>query len=103
MGTKVVSADEARKNFAELLNSATYGNERIQIERRGKVAGYIIGPKDMALLESAGEVSSSGGTGSGGAGASVRPEAAASELAVREEAISMEEESVSRDELSEEL
>ncbi len=98
----MVSADEARKNFAELLNSATYGNERIQIERRGKVAGYIIGPKDMALLESAGEASSSGGTGSGGAGASVRPEAA-SELAPPEVAASAEEESVSWDELSEEL
>lgn len=53
MAKKVVSADEARKNFAELLNTATFGNGRIQIMRRGKVAGYIIGPKDMSLLESA--------------------------------------------------
>jgi hypothetical protein len=53
LGTKVVSADEARKNFAELLNTATYGNGRIQIMRRGKVAGFIIGPKDMAQLEAA--------------------------------------------------
>lgn len=55
MGTRVVTADEARKKFADLLNSASYGNDRIQIERRGKVIGFIIGPKDMKLLESARE------------------------------------------------
>lgn len=93
MGTKVVTADEARKNFAELLNSATYGNERIQIERRGKVAGYIIGPNDMALLESMGKESPSEG-----AGMSERPAAASPE-----KGISGDQESVSWDELAEEL
>ncbi len=94
MGTKVVTADEARKNFAELLNSATYGNERIQIERRGKVAGYIIGPKDMALLEGA-----RGGASTGGGRAVVRPESAPIEEAFPVE----EEETVSWDELEESL
>lgn len=52
MADRIVSADDARKNFAELLNIANFGNERIQIRRRGKVAGYLIGAKDMARLES---------------------------------------------------
>jgi prevent-host-death family protein len=94
LGTKVVTADEARKNFAELLNSATYGNERIQIERRGKVAGYIIGPKDMALLEG-----TRGKPSVGGGRAFVRPESAPIEEAIPVE----EEETISWDELKESL
>ncbi len=94
MGTKVVTADEVRKNFAELLNSATYGNDRIQIERRGKVAGYIIGPQDMALLEAA-----KGGSSAGGGRAVVRPESAPIEEAIPVE----EEETVSWDELEESI
>ncbi len=86
MGTRIVTADEARKNFAELLNSATYGQDRIRIERRGKVAGFIIGPKDMELLESAAgcPVAEAGGEPAAGSAAT-------------------EEESISWDELKEEL
>ncbi len=51
MTTKTVTADEARKNLSELLSTATYANGRIEIQRRGKTAGYIIGLDDMALLE----------------------------------------------------
>ncbi len=51
MTTKTVTADEARKNLSELLSTATYANGRIEIQRRGKTAGFIIGPDDMALLE----------------------------------------------------
>ena len=51
MITKVVSADEARKDFANLLSTATYASGRIEIQRRGKTAGFIIGPEDMELLE----------------------------------------------------
>jgi PHD/YefM family antitoxin component YafN of YafNO toxin-antitoxin module len=49
--TKTVTADEARKNLSELLNAATFANGRIKIQRRGRVAGYLIGPADMKLLE----------------------------------------------------
>ena len=94
MGTKVVTADEARKNFAELLNSATYGNDRIQIERRGKVAGYIIGPKDMAILEAA-----RGGSSAGEAQVVVRPESAPAKEAIPVEV----DETVSWDELEESI
>ncbi len=100
MGTKVVSADEARKNFAELLNSATYGNERIQIVRRGKVAGYITGPKDRARRVVARGGSSTGeGTPAGGGRVAVRPESAPIEEAILVD----EEETVSWDELEEAL
>lgn len=51
MTTKTVTADEARKNLSELLSTATYASGRIEIQRRGKTAGFIIGPDDMALLE----------------------------------------------------
>ncbi len=94
MGTTIVTADEARKNFAELLNSATYGNERIQIVRRGKVAGYIIGPKDMALLEAA-----KGGASDEGGRVVVRPESAPIEEAIPVKG----EETVSWDELKESI
>ena len=57
------------------------------------MAGDLIGPKGMALLESAGKDSSSGG-----ARVSVSPEAAP-----REATIPVEEETVSWDELAEEL
>jgi len=51
MKTKIVTADEARKNLSELLNTATYSGDRIEIRRRDKVAGYLIGPEDMRLFE----------------------------------------------------
>ncbi|MBI3127928.1 MAG: type II toxin-antitoxin system Phd/YefM family antitoxin [Candidatus Tectomicrobia bacterium] len=51
MKTRIVTADEARKNFSELLNTATYSGDRVEIRRREKVAGYLIGPEDMRLLE----------------------------------------------------
>lgn len=51
MKTKIVTADEARKNLSELLNTAAYAGDRIEIRRRDKVAGYLIGPEDMKLLE----------------------------------------------------
>ncbi len=51
VATKTVTADEARKNLSDLLSTATYANGRIEIQRRGKTAGFIIGPNDMALLE----------------------------------------------------
>lgn len=51
MKTKVVTADEARKNLSELLSTAAYAGDRIEIRRRDKVAGYLIGPEDMKLLE----------------------------------------------------
>lgn len=51
MKTKIVTADEARKNLSELLSTAAYAGGRIEIRRRDKVAGYLIGPEDMKLLE----------------------------------------------------
>ncbi len=41
----------ARQEFAELLNRASYGGQRIAIRRRGKVLAGIVSAEDLALLE----------------------------------------------------
>ena len=51
MITKTVTADEARKNFADLMGEAKFGKGRIEVQRRGKTFCFIIGPDDMDLLE----------------------------------------------------
>jgi prevent-host-death family protein len=46
-----VNATEARNNFLELINRASYGRERIKIERHGKPVAAIISCEDLARLE----------------------------------------------------
>lgn len=53
-----VSATEARDILGKLLNRAGFGGERIPITDRGEVKAWIIGPKDLELLD---QLSQSGG------------------------------------------
>jgi prevent-host-death family protein len=46
-----ISAEEARNQFAELLNRAAYGHERTIVTRRGKRLAAIVSIEDLDLLE----------------------------------------------------
>ena len=46
-----VSAADARKQLAELLNRAAYGKESFVVTRHGKEMGAIVPVEDLALLE----------------------------------------------------
>ena len=50
-----VTITEAKKKFAEFVNRAAYGGNRILIQRRGKPIAAIIGIKDLELLEMLGD------------------------------------------------
>lgn len=45
------TASEARDHFADLLNRAAYGRERVVIERRGKDLAALVSIQDLQLLE----------------------------------------------------
>ncbi len=51
MSTKIVSADEVRRNLAKILETATYTHERFEIHRHGKPIAFLIGLQDMKLFE----------------------------------------------------
>jgi len=42
---------EARDNFAELVNRAAFGKERVVLSRRGREVAAIVPLEDLALLE----------------------------------------------------
>jgi prevent-host-death family protein len=46
-----VSISEARETFAELVNRAAYGHERIRVVRRGRPVAAIVPIEDVELLE----------------------------------------------------
>ena len=46
-----ISAEEARNQFAEILNRAAYGHERTIVTRRGKRMAAIVSVEDLELLE----------------------------------------------------
>ena len=48
---KEMTITEARSNFADLVNRATYAKERILINRRGKSVAAIVPMEDVELLE----------------------------------------------------
>ena len=48
--TKISSA-EARNEFAEVINRASFGKERFVLTRRGKELVAIVPVEDLALLE----------------------------------------------------
>lgn len=48
---KSVSVADARKNFADLLNRASYGQERTVVTRHGRAVGAIVPVEDVELLE----------------------------------------------------
>jgi len=46
-----VSVSEARETFAELVNRAAYGQERVLVARRGRPIAAIVPIADVELLE----------------------------------------------------
>jgi len=46
-----VSVSEARESFAELVNRAAYGRERVLVARRGRAIAAIVPIEDVELLE----------------------------------------------------
>jgi prevent-host-death family protein len=46
-----VSVSEARETFAELVNRAAYGDERVLIARRGRPVAAIVPIADVEFLE----------------------------------------------------
>jgi len=46
-----VSVSEARDTFAELINRAAYGHERVLVARRGRAIAAIVPIEDIELLE----------------------------------------------------
>ena len=46
-----VSVSEARNDFAEIVNRAAYGGERVRVVRRGRAVAAIIPIEDLELLE----------------------------------------------------
>jgi len=49
--SKSLSAVDARDNFAELMNRAAYGKERVLLSRRGKPLAAIVPIEDVEALE----------------------------------------------------
>jgi prevent-host-death family protein len=50
-GSARVSVSEARTDFAEIVNRAAYGGERVRVVRRGRAVAAIIPIEDLDLLE----------------------------------------------------
>ncbi len=46
-----IGVSEARESFAELVNRAAYGHERVLVARRGKAIAAIVPIADVELLE----------------------------------------------------
>lgn len=46
-----MSAAEAREHFAEVVNRAAYGKERIVLSRRGRPVAALVSMDDLLLLE----------------------------------------------------
>jgi prevent-host-death family protein len=46
-----VSVSEAREEFADLVNRAAYGHERVLMCRRGRAVAAIVPIEDVELLE----------------------------------------------------
>lgn len=46
-----ISVSEARQDFAEIVNRAAYGGERVRVVRRGRAVAAIVPIADVELLE----------------------------------------------------
>lgn len=46
-----VSVSEAREDFAELVNRAAYGHERVLVSRHGRPVAAIVSVEDVEFLE----------------------------------------------------
>ena len=49
--TEKMTTTKARSNFADLVNRATYGKERVLINRHGRPVAAIVPLEDVELLE----------------------------------------------------
>jgi prevent-host-death family protein len=50
-GRTHVSVSDARDEFADLVNRAAYGHERVLVSRRGRPVAAIVPIEDVDLLE----------------------------------------------------
>ena len=48
---KLVSTVEARNNFGDLINRASYGKERLILTRRGKKIAALVPVEDLEIIE----------------------------------------------------
>lgn len=48
-----VTTIEARSNFSEIINRATYGQQPVTLTRRGKAVAAVISPDDLRILTQA--------------------------------------------------
>ncbi len=46
-----IATIDARNQFAELINRAAYGKERIAVTRRGKAVAAVVPIEDLELIE----------------------------------------------------
>jgi len=46
-----LDASEAREKFADTINRAAYGKERVIVKRRGKPIAAVVPIQDLELLE----------------------------------------------------
>lgn len=46
-----MTAAEARKNFADIINRVAYGNETVVLTRRGEEVAAIVSIDEMKLLQ----------------------------------------------------
>ena len=46
-----IESGTARNNFAEIINRAAYGKERVVVKRRGKEIAAVVSLDDLRLLE----------------------------------------------------
>ncbi len=46
---KIVTARQARQNFADILNEVYYGNKKVLITRSGKPMVIVVSPKQLKI------------------------------------------------------
>lgn len=51
VGMASISAGEARERFADVVNRAAYGKERVALTRHGKPVAAVVPIEDVELLE----------------------------------------------------
>lgn len=48
---KTITTAEARKNFADIVNTVAYGNEPVVLTRRGQEIAALISIEELQLLQ----------------------------------------------------
>jgi len=47
----IISTADARKDFADIINKVSYGQEQIMLTRRGKEVAAIVSVEELRLLQ----------------------------------------------------